>query len=117
MSAVIPGAQYMLNEFDWQSAMQVFAALLFMISFALFMRALKSQPINKVEDNQTLKEALSGSVCEQKLLNNSRRPVACGMRSQWTSTSYLADKNLPASQRSNGIGLWVSSTSSDLTGV
>ncbi len=64
MFAVIPGAQYMLNEYNWQTAMQVFALLTcFMISFALFMRAPKPQASASIqaqnEDSQTLKEALT----------------------------------------------------------
>ncbi|WP_192891823.1 MFS transporter [Vibrio bathopelagicus] len=101
MFAVIPGAQYMLNEFDWQSAMQVFAVLCcFMISFALFMRAPKSATNKQVEDNQTLKEALSEAFANRSYWLIHAGFFVCGFHVMFIAThlpSYLADKNLPAS--------------------
>ncbi|MGF1801795.1 MFS transporter [Vibrio gigantis] len=101
MFAVIPGAQYMLNEFDWQSAMQVFAVLCcFMISFALFMRAPKSATNKQVEDNQTLKEALSEAFANKSYWLIHAGFFVCGFHVMFIAThlpSYLADKNLPAS--------------------
>ncbi|MCZ8485584.1 MFS transporter [Vibrio lentus] len=79
MFAVDPGAQYMLNEFDWQSAMQVFSVLCcLMISFALLASNRSQQP-QQVEDTQTLKEALSGSVFGTK----SWLVDSCGLLRVW----------------------------------
>lgn len=103
MFAVIPGAQYMLNEFDWQSAMQVFAVLCcVMISFALFMRAPKvaTSKQTQVEDNQTLKEALSEAFSHKGYWLIHAGFFVCGFHVMFIAThlpSYLADKNLPAS--------------------
>ncbi|CAK1878441.1 putative MFS family arabinose efflux permease [Vibrio crassostreae] len=103
MFAVIPGAQYMLNEFDWQSAMQVFGVLCcLMISFALFMRAPKaaSSKQAQAEDNQTLKEALSEAFSNKSYWLIHAGFFVCGFHVMFIAThlpSYLADKNLPAS--------------------
>ncbi|MEZ8203867.1 MFS transporter [Vibrio splendidus] len=101
MFAVIPGAQYMLNEFDWQSAMQVFGVLCcFMISFALFMRAPRSATNKQVEDTQTLKEALSEAFANKSYWLIHAGFFVCGFHVMFIAThlpSYLADKNLPAS--------------------
>ncbi|WP_210467273.1 MFS transporter [Vibrio crassostreae] len=103
MFAVIPGAQYMLNEFDWQSAMQVFGVLCcLMISFALFMRAPKaaSNKQAQAEDNQTLKEALSEAFSNKSYWLIHAGFFVCGFHVMFIAThlpSYLADKNLPAS--------------------
>ncbi|MEZ9012369.1 MFS transporter [Vibrio splendidus] len=103
MFAVIPGAQYMLNEFDWQSAMQVFGVLCcFMISFALFMRAPKaaSNKQAQAEENQTLKEALSEAFANKSYWLIHAGFFVCGFHVMFIAThlpSYLADKNLPAS--------------------
>ncbi|MDH5939506.1 MFS transporter [Vibrio splendidus] len=101
MFAVIPGAQYMLNEFDWQSAMQVFGVLCcLMISFALFMRAPKSATNKQVEDTQTLKEALSEAFANKSYWLIHAGFFVCGFHVMFIAThlpSYLADKNLPAS--------------------
>ncbi|MEZ8391385.1 MFS transporter [Vibrio splendidus] len=103
MFAVIPGAQYMLNEFDWQSAMQVFGVLCcFMISFALFMRAPKaaSNKQAQAEENQTLKEALSEAFSNKSYWLIHAGFFVCGFHVMFIAThlpSYLADKNLPAS--------------------
>ncbi|OCH56630.1 MFS transporter, partial [Vibrio lentus] len=101
MFAVIPGAQYMLNEFDWQSAMQVFGVLCcLMISFALFMRAPKSATNKQVEDTQTLKEALSEALSNKSYWLIHAGFFVCGFHVMFIAThlpSYLADKNLPAS--------------------
>ena len=101
MFAVIPGAQYMLNEFDWQSAMQVFGVLCcFMISFALFMRAPKSATNKPSEDNQTLKEALSEAFANKSYWLIHAGFFVCGFHVMFIAThlpSYLADKDLPAS--------------------
>ncbi|RIH72801.1 MFS transporter [Vibrio splendidus] len=101
MFAVIPGAQYMLNEFDWQSAMQVFGVLCcFMISFALFMRAPKSATNKQIGDNQTLKEALSEAFANKSYWLIHAGFFVCGFHVMFIAThlpSYLADKNLPAS--------------------
>ena len=103
MFAVIPGAQYMLNEFDWQSAMQVFAVLCcVMVSFALFMRAPKvaTSKQTQMEDNQTLKEALSEAFSHKGYWLIHAGFFVCGFHVMFIAThlpSYLADKNLPAS--------------------
>ncbi|MFA0611137.1 MFS transporter [Vibrio sp. 10N.222.49.B4] len=101
MLAVIPGAQYMLNEFDWQNAMQVFGVLCcLMISFALFMRAPKLATNKQVEDTQTLKEALSEAFSNKSYWLIHAGFFVCGFHVMFIAThlpSYLADKNLPAS--------------------
>ncbi|MEZ8169419.1 MFS transporter [Vibrio tasmaniensis 1F-187] len=101
MFAVIPGAQYMLNEFDWQNAMQVFGVLCcLMISFALFMRAPKLATNKQVEDTQTLKEALSEAFSNKSYWLIHAGFFVCGFHVMFIAThlpSYLADKNLPAS--------------------
>ncbi|MFA0655370.1 MFS transporter [Vibrio sp. 10N.222.49.C12] len=103
MFAVIPGAQYMLNEFDWQSAMQVFGVLCcLMISFALFMRAPKaaSNKQAQAEENQTLKEALSEAFAHKGYWLIHAGFFVCGFHVMFIAThlpSYLADKDLPAS--------------------
>ncbi|MEZ8041050.1 MFS transporter [Vibrio sp. 1F263] len=101
MFAVIPGAQYMLNEFDWQSAMQVFGVLCcLMISFALFMRAPKLTTNKQVQDTQTLKEALSEAFSNKSYWLIHAGFFVCGFHVMFIAThlpSYLADKNLPAS--------------------
>ncbi|MFA0073441.1 MFS transporter [Vibrio cyclitrophicus] len=103
MFAVIPGAQYMLNEFDWQSAMQVFGVLCcFMISFALFMRAPKvaSNKQAQAEENQTLKEAMSEAFAHKGYWLIHAGFFVCGFHVMFIAThlpSYLADKDLPAS--------------------
>ncbi|MCG9554695.1 MFS transporter [Vibrio sp. Isolate31] len=103
MFAVIPGAQYMLNEFDWQSAMQMFGLLCcLMISFALFMRAPKaaSNKQAQAEKNQTLKEALSEAFAHKGYWLIHAGFFVCGFHVMFIAThlpSYLADKDLPAS--------------------
>ncbi|MEZ8819417.1 MFS transporter [Vibrio sp. 10N.222.54.A1] len=103
MFAVIPGAQYMLNEFDWQSAMQVFGVLCCLkISFALFMRAPKaaSNKQAQAEENQTLKEALSEAFAHKGYWLIHAGFFVCGFHVMFIAThlpSYLADKDLPAS--------------------
>ena len=105
MFAVIPGAQYMLNEYNWQTAMQVFALLTcFMISFALFMRAPKPQASASIqaqnEDSQTLKEALTEAFSHKGYWLIHAGFFVCGFHVMFIAThlpSYLADKDLPAS--------------------
>ncbi|MBW3698271.1 MFS transporter [Vibrio sp. T187] len=105
MFAVIPGAQFMLNEFDWQSAWQVFAVLCcLMIAFALFMRAPKPSTSNKAtqqtQDTQTLKEALREAFSHKGYWLIHAGFFVCGFHVMFIAThlpSYLADKNLPAS--------------------
>ncbi|WP_299691665.1 MFS transporter [uncultured Vibrio sp.] len=103
MFAVIPGAQYMLNQFDWQSAMQVFGTLCcLMIAFALFMRAPKaaSNQSTQTEDDQTLKQALSEAYSHRGYWLIHAGFFVCGFHVMFIAThlpSYLADKNLPAS--------------------
>lgn len=60
MFAMIPGAQTLLHDFNWQIAMQVFAMLCaLMVAFALFMKTAKpSSQTAVIEDTQTLTEAL-----------------------------------------------------------
>ncbi|MGF1754540.1 MFS transporter, partial [Vibrio makurazakiensis] len=103
MFAVIPGAQFMLNDFDWQTAMQVFAVLCcFMISFALFMRTPTPKATGSAENEntQTLKEALGEAFAHKGYWLIHAGFFVCGFHVMFIAThlpSYLADKNLPAS--------------------
>jgi len=104
MFAVIPGAQYMLNEFNWQTAMHVFALLcVFMIAFALFMKTPKEQHATQVQSlapTLSLKDALSEAFSHRGYWLIHAGFFVCGFHVMFIAThlpSYLADKDLPAS--------------------
>ncbi|USD66990.1 MFS transporter [Vibrio sp. SCSIO 43136] len=102
MFAMIPGAQYLLSNFDWQSAMQVFAVLCSaMIAFAVFMKS--AAPSNaqamQAEDSQTLKEALSEAFAHKGYWLIHAGFFVCGFHVMFIAThlpSFLADQHLPA---------------------
>ncbi|PSW21231.1 MFS transporter [Photobacterium sanctipauli] len=101
MFAVIPGAQYMLSDFDWQTAMQVFAMLCGLIlAFSCFMKV--NPTGNKAadtDDNQTLREALKEAFNHRGYWLIHLGFFVCGFHVMFIAThlpSYLADKGLPA---------------------
>ncbi|MGF1681288.1 MFS transporter [Photobacterium minamisatsumaniensis] len=101
MFAVIPGAQYMLSDFGWQTALQVFAMLCGLIlAFSCF---IKSKPQNNqtvsADDNQTLREALKEAFQHRGYWLIHLGFFVCGFHVMFIAThlpSYLADKGLPA---------------------
>ncbi|WP_117233898.1 MFS transporter [Vibrio maerlii] len=104
MFAMIPGAQMLLADFGWQSALQVFAILCcLMIVFALFMKTAKANTsqVNQVaEQEQTLKQALKEAFSHKGYWLIHAGFFVCGFHVMFIAThlpSYLADKNLPAS--------------------
>ncbi|MEH6533694.1 MAG: MFS transporter, partial [Photobacterium frigidiphilum] len=68
MFAVIPGAQSLMNTYDWQTTLQIFAlACCVIIAFASFMKTANKEAKSslkavstapKMDDTQTLREAL-----------------------------------------------------------
>jgi predicted MFS family arabinose efflux permease len=103
MFAVIPGAQYMLNNFDWQSAFQVSALLCcLMISFALFMKTPrpKQGSIQHDQATQSLKQAFQEAFSHKGYWLIHAGFFVCGFHVMFIAThlpSYLADKQLPSS--------------------
>jgi predicted MFS family arabinose efflux permease len=102
MFAVIPGAQTLLHDFNWQIAMQVFAMLCsLIIAFALFMKTEKTSNQQSVEpDNQTLLEALKEALSHKGYWLIHAGFFVCGFHVMFIAThlpSYLADKHLSAS--------------------
>ncbi|MGF1700951.1 MFS transporter [Photobacterium makurazakiensis] len=101
MFAVIPGAQYMLSDFGWQTALQVFAMLCGLIlAFSCF---IKSKPQNNqttsTDDNQTLRDALKEAFQHRGYWLIHLGFFVCGFHVMFIAThlpSYLADKGLPA---------------------
>lgn len=108
MFAVIPGAQALLNNFDWQVAIQVFAMLCtLMIAFAMFMGSGATTPSNPkhhlasetLAQSQSLKQALSEAFSHRGYWLIHAGFFVCGFHVMFIAThlpSYLADKNLPA---------------------
>ncbi len=102
MFAMIPGAQSLLNEYDWQTAIQAFAILCtLIIAFALFMKSAKPK-FEQMEsmDNQTLSEALKEAFSHKGYWLIHAGFFVCGFHVMFIAThlpSYLADKNLPTS--------------------
>ncbi|WP_305460705.1 MFS transporter [Photobacterium leiognathi] len=104
MFAVIPGAQALLNQFDWQTAMQIFALMCcVMIAFASFMKATKENEASAnapmVDDSQTLKGALQEAFSNKSYWLIHMGFFVCGFHVMFIAThlpSYLADKGLPA---------------------
>ncbi|MGY5453187.1 MFS transporter [Agarivorans sp. MS3-6] len=102
MFAMIPGAQTLLQQFDWQTAMQVFAMLCaFIVAFVLFMKPDKpATPQIQVTAQQTLAEALKEAFSHQGYWLIHAGFFVCGFHVMFIAThlpSYLADKNLPVS--------------------
>jgi len=104
MFAMIPGAQTLMHNFDWQVAMQVFAMLCsLMVVFALFMKTAQSNQLvtsqQTVSDEQTLKQALKEAFSHKGYWLIHAGFFVCGFHVMFIAThlpSYLADKNLPA---------------------
>ncbi|MGD8117421.1 MULTISPECIES: MFS transporter [unclassified Vibrio] len=104
MFAMIPGAQALLTDFGWQTALQAFALLCStMIAFALFMKnstPKQATSVGSVEENQTLKQALQEAFSHKGYWLIHLGFFVCGFHVMFIAThlpSYLADKQLPAS--------------------
>ncbi|WP_283130530.1 MFS transporter [Enterovibrio norvegicus] len=100
MFAVIPGAQSLLANFDWQTAMQVFAVLCtIMIAFSVFVRTSQGAGLaNPADDSQTLKQALKEAFNHKGYWFIHAGFFVCGFQVMFIAThlpSYIADKGLP----------------------
>ncbi|MBE1273826.1 MFS transporter [Enterovibrio baiacu] len=100
MFAVIPGAQSLLANFDWQTAMQVFAVLCtIMIAFSVFIKTSQGAGMtNPADDSQTLKEALKEAFKHKGYWFIHAGFFVCGFQVMFIAThlpSYIADKGLP----------------------
>ncbi|HIF9063674.1 MFS transporter [Photobacterium damselae] len=101
MFAVIPGAQALLRNFDWQTAMQIFAVICcVMIAFAGFIKSQKatSDSPSQVDDSQTLSEALQEAFRNRNYWLIHAGFFVCGFQVMFIAThlpSYLGDKGLP----------------------
>ncbi|WP_022943080.1 MFS transporter [Psychromonas hadalis] len=100
MFAVIPGAQSLLSNVGWQSALQVFALLCcLIIAFASFIKTNKilGSENTPIDDNQTLKEALKEAFYHRGYWLIHAGFFVCGFHVMFIAThlpSYLADKGL-----------------------
>ncbi|ROV62162.1 MFS transporter [Vibrio ponticus] len=104
MFAVIPGAQWLLTDFGWQEALQVFAMLCTIImALSLFMKTSQKAnagAVNQVQDDQTLSQALKEAFSHKGYWLIHAGFFVCGFHVMFIAThlpSYLADKHLPAS--------------------
>ncbi|MDA0150185.1 MFS transporter [Vibrio sp. LaRot3] len=104
MFAMIPGAQWLLTDFGWQQAMQVFAMLCtVMVALSLFMKTSQkssAQQAQVEQDNQTLTQALKEAFSHRGYWLIHAGFFVCGFHVMFIAThlpSYLADKHLPAS--------------------
>ncbi|OBU40023.1 MFS transporter [Photobacterium damselae] len=101
MFAVIPGAQTLLRNFDWQTAMQIFAVICcVMIAFAGFIKSQKatSDAPSQVDNSQTLSEALQEASRNRNYWLIHAGFFVCGFQVMFIAThlpSYLGDKGLP----------------------
>ncbi|MGI2799736.1 MFS transporter [Photobacterium damselae] len=101
MFAVIPGAQALLRNFDWQTAMQIFAVICcVMIAFAGFIKSQKatSDAPSQVDDSQTLSVALQEAFRNRNYWLIHAGFFVCGFQVMFIAThlpSYLGDKGLP----------------------
>ncbi|WP_434355508.1 MFS transporter [Parasalinivibrio latis] len=100
MFAVIPGAQALLANFDWQAAMQVFAMVCaVMLAFSAFMKTGKNTAAtNAVDDAQTLSDALKEAFHHRGYWFIHAGFFVCGFQVMFIAThlpSYIADKGLP----------------------
>ncbi|MBY5992313.1 MFS transporter [Ferrimonas balearica] len=101
MFAVIPGAQALLTELDWQGALQIFAlACALMLAFAAFMRPREAGALpTTTADQQSLKAALSEALGHRGYWFIHLGFFVCGFHVMFIAThlpSYLADKGLAA---------------------
>ncbi|MTI14001.1 MFS transporter [Sansalvadorimonas verongulae] len=105
MFVVIPGAQALLSNFDWQTAMQIFAAICsVMVAGAIFMRTPKTSAQTaaaaSTDNEQTLHEAITEAFHHKGYWLILLGFFVCGFHVMFIAThlpSFLADKNLPAS--------------------
>ncbi|MEZ8143308.1 MFS transporter [Enterovibrio norvegicus FF-33] len=100
MFAVIPGAQSMLANYDWQTAMQVFAVLCtVIIAFSVFMKSATSEGQSQTTaDTQTLRQALAEAFRHPGYWFIHAGFFVCGFQVMFIAThlpSYIADKGLP----------------------
>ncbi|WP_325893054.1 MFS transporter [Grimontia sp. NTOU-MAR1] len=101
MFAVIPGAQSLLANYDWQTAMQVFAMFCtLMIAFAVFMKTANPSSLTggQAEPEQTLKEAMAEAFRHPGYWLIHAGFFVCGFQVMFIAThlpSYIADKGLP----------------------
>ncbi len=100
MFAVIPGAQALLANFDWQTAMQVFAMVCaVMLAFSAFMKTGKSAAAtNAADESQTLRDALRKAFRHRGYWFIHAGFFVCGFQVMFIAThlpSYIADKGLP----------------------
>lgn len=101
MFAVIPGAQSLLSNVGWQSALQVFALMCcLIIAFAAFMKSNKTLASTNaaIDNTQTLKEALKEAFNHRGYWLIHAGFFVCGFHVMFIAThlpSYLADKGLP----------------------
>lgn len=104
MFAVIPGAQWLLMDFGWQQAMQVFAVLCTVImALSLFMKTAQSNNVvnnQNGQDDLTLSQAIKEAFHHRGYWLIHAGFFVCGFHVMFIAThlpSYLADKHLPAS--------------------
>ncbi|MBV7317477.1 MFS transporter [Shewanella sp. NIFS-20-20] len=101
MFAVIPGAQALLQQFDWQVAMQIFALICcVMVAFASF---IKIQPntasaTTQMQTQQSLSQALREALTNRNYWLIHLGFFVCGFQVMFIAThlpSYIADMGLP----------------------
>ncbi|WP_434999304.1 MFS transporter [Vibrio scophthalmi] len=104
MFAVIPGAQWLLMDFGWQQAMQVFAVQCTVImALSLFMKTAQSNNVvnnQNGQDDLTLSQAIKEAFHHRGYWLIHAGFFVCGFHVMFIAThlpSYLADKHLPAS--------------------
>ncbi|MFA0412690.1 MFS transporter [Vibrio renipiscarius] len=104
MFAVIPGAQWLMMDFGWQQAMQVFAVLCTVImALSLFMKTAQSNSganAQNGQEEQTLGQAIKEAFHHRGYWLIHAGFFVCGFHVMFIAThlpSYLADKHLPAS--------------------
>ncbi|KII76541.1 MFS transporter [Vibrio renipiscarius] len=104
MFAVIPGAQWLMMDFGWQQAMQVFAVLCTVImALSLFMKTAQSNSganAQNGQEEQTLGQAIKEAFNHRGYWLIHAGFFVCGFHVMFIAThlpSYLADKHLPAS--------------------
>ncbi|MGF1909298.1 MFS transporter [Vibrio kasasachensis] len=104
MFAIIPSAQWLLSDFGWQQALQVFAVLCtVMMALSMFMKTLQknnSAAVSNVQDGLTLTQAIKEAFQHKGYWLIHAGFFVCGFHVMFIAThlpSYLADKHLPAS--------------------
>lgn len=101
MFAVIPGAQALLSNIGWQSALQIFALLCcLMIAFASFIKNtnILSKTNTPIDDSQNLSQALKEAFNHRGYWLIHAGFFICGFHVMFIAIhlpSYLADKGLP----------------------